>query len=61
MKSPAVSKTIEDVKSLAQNMGINGTPHFFVGDKVIPGAPDDLLAQLQKRVEQVRKEGCAIC
>ncbi len=61
MKSPATTKTIEEVRQLAENMGINGTPHFFVGNRMIPGAPDDLLAQLKKHVSTIRKEGCSIC
>ena len=61
MKSPAITKAIQDVKALAENMGINGTPHFFVGNRMIPGAPSDLLIQLKKNVAKVRKEGCAIC
>ena len=30
------------MKALAKKMGIYGTPHFLVGDKSIPGAPEDL-------------------
>ena len=61
MKSPAITKAIEDVKILAQNMGINGTPHFFVGNRMIPGAPDNLLEQIKKHAAAVRKEGCSFC
>jgi protein-disulfide isomerase len=42
-------------------MGINGTPHFLVGDKSIPGAPDDLHDQLEALVTGFRKDGCPIC
>ena len=36
-------------------MGINGTPHFLVGDRAIPGAPEDLHDQLAKNVSELRK------
>ena len=26
-------------RELATKMGIQGTPHFIVGDRIIPGAP----------------------
>ena len=41
--------------------GIQGTPHFMVGDRIIPGAPENLLEQLAKLVDEVRKEGCKVC
>jgi len=61
MKSPAIKKEIEETKVLAQNMGINGTPHFFVGNRMIPGAPDNLLSQIRQLAANVRKEGCSYC
>ncbi len=50
-------KEIEETRALAEKLGIQGTPHFFVGDQVIPGAPEDLLDQLaiqDRRCPQVR-------
>ena len=61
MDTPDIRKTIEDVQNLAQNLGIQGTPHFLVGPKTIPGAPEDLLEQIETRVAEVRKEGCTVC
>jgi protein-disulfide isomerase len=61
MSSPAVEKEIADVRALAEKMGIQGTPHFFVGDKIIPGAPEDLFDQLTAHVGEIRKTGCSIC
>ena len=61
MNSEAVTRAIEETKALAQRMGINGTPHFFVGNRMIPGAPDDLLSQIKKHTAAVRKEGCKFC
>ncbi len=61
MKSEQVDKEISKVRELAQNLNINGTPHFIVGNRSIPGAPQDLFEQLKSDVEIVRKEGCTTC
>ncbi len=61
MTSDFVNKEIDDTRALAQRMGINGTPHFVVGNNVIPGAPDDLLDQLKGHVSSIRKNGCDVC
>jgi protein-disulfide isomerase len=61
MASPDVKKEIDETRALAAKLGIQGTPHFLVGDRVIPGAPENLLEQLQKTVMDVRKEGCKVC
>jgi protein-disulfide isomerase len=42
-------------------MCVNGTPHFLVGDRAIPGAPEDLYDQLEKHVTELRKSGCSYC
>jgi protein-disulfide isomerase len=61
MASDAVKNELDDMKALASKIGINGTPHFLVGDKSIPGAPEDLHDQLEKLVTEFRKNGCATC
>jgi protein-disulfide isomerase len=61
MESDAVKKELADDMQLAKNLGINGTPHFLVGTKSIPGAPDDLHGQLETLVKEFRKDGCPIC
>lgn len=61
MASPAVEAELEKVKELAKKMGINGTPHFLVGDKSIPGAPEDLHSQLETLVAEFRKTSCSYC
>ncbi len=61
MASAETAKEIEETRQLAEKLGIQGTPHFFVGDQVIPGAPEDLHDQLQSRIADVRKSGCSIC
>lgn len=61
MASTEVKDELDSMKALARKMGINGTPHFLVGDKAIPGAPEDLHDQLEKLVTEFRKDGCAAC
>ena len=60
-KSDAVKDELEKSKALAKKMSINGTPHFLVGDKSIPGAPEDLHEQLRILVGDFRKSGCSYC
>jgi protein-disulfide isomerase len=61
MASPEVKKEIDDTRQLATKMGIQGTPHFIVGDRIIAGAPENLTEMLGKHVGDVRKEGCKVC
>lgn len=61
MASPEVEAEIKKSEALAKKMGVNGTPHFLVGDRAIPGAPEDLYDQLEKHVTELRKSGCAYC
>ncbi len=59
--SDEVTKEILRVRQLADKMGIQGTPHFIIGEKVIPGAPEDLFDEMASLVGEVRKNGCKIC
>jgi protein-disulfide isomerase len=61
MASDGVKAELDKMKDLAKKMGINGTPHFLVGDKSIPGAPEDLHSQLESLVTEFRKSGCSAC
>jgi len=61
MASAEVKKEIDDTRALAAKLGIQGTPHFLVGDRIIPGAPENLYDQMSKLVAEVRKEGCKVC
>jgi protein-disulfide isomerase len=38
MKSPEVEQLIDRNHKLAQELGINGTPGFIIGDEIVPGA-----------------------
>ena len=61
MASPEVKKEIDDTRKLAAKLGIQGTPHFLVGDRIIPGAPENLAELLSQNVKDVRKDGCKVC
>jgi protein-disulfide isomerase len=62
MASAEVKKQIDDVRALAQRLGIQGTPHFLVGDRPIGGAPEGLTEMLLTTVADIRKSGgCKIC
>jgi protein-disulfide isomerase len=41
MQDPAITKTLERNYQLANVLGINGTPAFVIGDRLIPGAVDE--------------------
>jgi protein-disulfide isomerase len=61
MTSPEVKAEIDGVRELAKKMGINGTPHFLVGDRAVGGAPDNLYDVLVQHVADLRKAGCTYC
>jgi protein-disulfide isomerase len=61
MASTEVKKEIEDTRKLATKMGIQGTPHFLIGDRFIPGAPENLFEMLNQNITEVRKTGCQVC
>ena len=61
MEAPEVKGEITFVRELAQKMGIQGTPHFLVGDHVIPGAPGNLFETMAGHVADLRKNGCSVC
>ena len=60
MASAEVKKEIEDTRQLATKMGIQGTPHFIVGDRIIAGRagePDRAARQARRRRAQGRLQG----
>ena len=61
MASAEVKKEMDETKGLAEKMGIQGTPHFLIGDKVIPGAPANLLETMSGHIAELRKTGCTVC
>lgn len=60
MESQEVTDALAETFSLAQELGLQGTPLYLIGDRTIPGAPEDLYDQLVENVAIIRKEGCKI-
>jgi protein-disulfide isomerase len=58
IQDPEIQKSLDEAKELANKLGLQGTPLFLIGDRSIPGAPDDLYDQLTKNVAEVREKGC---
>lgn len=58
MESPEVKAALEEAHGLAQKLGLQGTPLYLIGDRSIPGAPEDLYDQLVAKVAEVREKGC---
>jgi len=58
MEDPSIQQALDEVKDLAQKLGLQGTPLYLIGDRVVPGAPDDLYDQLTANVAEIREKGC---
>jgi protein-disulfide isomerase len=58
MEDPSIKKGLDESRELAQKLGLQGTPLYLIGDRIIPGAPEDLYDQLTAKVAEVRKKGC---
>lgn len=58
MQDPSIQQALDEAKQLAQKLGLQGTPLYLIGDRTIPGAPDDLYDQLTAKVAEVREKGC---
>ncbi len=61
MRGADIAKSIAETRNLADRLGVRGTPAFFVGDKMIPGAPRDLVSIMKKHAADIRKNGCKVC
>lgn len=49
--SPAITEQLNDIRTLAQALGLQGTPAFIVGDYVIPGADLDAVKAALAKVK----------
>lgn len=58
MATDEANNIIKETRELGNKLGINGTPFYLVGDRVIPGAPDNLYQVFQQHIADVRKNGC---
>ncbi len=61
MEDADVAKSIAETKGLANRLGINGTPAYYVGDKFIGGVPPNLAEVMKNYASDIRKNGCEIC
>jgi protein-disulfide isomerase len=48
---PAIQTQIQDIRVLARNLGLEGTPAFIVGDYLIPGADIGAVKAALERVK----------
>ncbi|MBC8051255.1 MAG: DsbA family protein [Chitinophagales bacterium] len=60
MNSPEIQAAMRENLKIAEDLGVNGTPAFFIGDDDIAGAPEDA-QQLIDMVNATRKNGCGVC
>jgi protein-disulfide isomerase len=58
MDDPSIKQALDESKQLADKLGLQGTPLYLIGDRVVSGAPDDLYDQLTQKVSEVRQNGC---
>ena len=56
-EDPDIKKALDEAKDLAQKLNLQGTPLYLIGDRVIPGAPDDLYDQLKDEGRRSPGEG----
>ncbi len=60
MQAPEIGEMIDENLQLADTLGVQGTPAFFIGDSAIPGAPENLRDELIEAIAEAR-EGCTVC
>ncbi len=59
MKKPEVKMIIARDRSIADALGINGTPAYILDDKIFSGAVG--VEKLRKKIAAIRKDGCKYC
>jgi protein-disulfide isomerase len=59
MADPEVQATIEESYSLANALGLTGTPSYVIGDEIVPGAVG--AATLKEKVASARAACAATC
>lgn len=60
MAKPEVDQIISTTRELGEKLGVQGTPFYLVGDRVVPGAPDNLYDIFVETVADVRENGCKV-
>ncbi len=53
MAAPEIDRYLNETLQLAEALGINGTPAFLIGDRLVPGAVDE--EQLRAIISETRK------
>jgi predicted DsbA family dithiol-disulfide isomerase len=59
--SPEIAKQLDETRYIAQTLGVNATPLFIIGHNGIPGAPENLMTEIEKYVGEIRDNGCEVC
>lgn len=59
--SQETAETLSRTQDLATALSVNVTPFYIVGHHGVAGAPEDLVPQISKRAEDIRKSGCDVC
>ncbi len=62
MNGAEVKAEITRTRVLAEKLGINGTPHFLIGERSVGGAPQGLNELIVQTAAEIRKSGgCKVC
>jgi len=59
MEDHSVQEALDEARSLAQKLDVQGTPFYLIGNRILPGAPEDLYEQLTEKVAEVREMSAA--
>ena len=59
MRNPLVLQYLEEIRLLAEELGVTGTPAFIVGDTILRGAvtADELAGEISRQHAQVSSAG----
>lgn len=60
MQDPEIDALIDENLQLGNQLGVQGTPAFFIGETSIPGAPENLRDELDQAIADTR-ENCVTC
>lgn len=60
LEAPEIQSTLLESKKLADDLGVEATPTFVVGDQIVPNTTD-IVEDLQGRISALRTCGKAVC
>ena len=60
-RSSETGDALTRAQLLAERLSVPATPLYIIGHNGISGSPDDLVPQLQKHADEIRKSGCDVC